>query len=147
MAAELTADEARIRERIDSLAEAIGAMDIDSVRRVYAPEVVSFDVQPPLERVGVEGKSQNWSDAFALLQHPARYEVRNLTVTAGDHVAFAHGFARLSGTLTNGETTDGFWVRVTYCLRKIDGDWLIAHDHVSVPHDFASGRALLDLEP
>jgi hypothetical protein len=30
---------------------------------------------------------------------------------------------------------------------KTDGNWLIAHDHVSVPLDVASGRALLDLKP
>lgn len=147
MASQSTADEARIQQQIDSLAQAIGDMDIGGVKHMYASDIVSFDVQPPLERVGVEGKAQNWVDAFAVFQHPASYEVRSLTITVGDDVAFAHGFARLSGTLKNGETTNGFWVRVTYCFRKIDDQWLIAHDHVSVPLDFASGRALLNLEP
>jgi hypothetical protein len=32
-------------------------------------------------------------------------------------------------------------------FRKIEGDWLIARDHASVPLDFESGRALLNLEP
>jgi hypothetical protein len=32
-------------------------------------------------------------------------------------------------------------------LRKIDGNWLIVHDHVSVPIDRQSGKALLNLEP
>jgi ketosteroid isomerase-like protein len=61
-------------------------------------------------------------------------------------VAFAHGFGRLSGTLKNGDRA-GSWVRWTACYRRIDGDWLIAHDHVSVPLDMASGRGVLDLEP
>ncbi|MEQ7005722.1 nuclear transport factor 2 family protein [Actinopolymorpha sp. B17G11] len=39
------------------------------------------------------------------------------------------------------------WVRYTGGLRKIDGQWLIVHDQVSVPTDFADGKALLDLEP
>ncbi len=41
----------------------------------------------------------------------------------------------------------GPWVRYTAGFRKIDGNWLIAHDQVSVPADFGSGRALLNLEP
>jgi hypothetical protein len=33
------------------------------------------------------------------------------------------------------------------CFLRNDGRWLIAHDHASVPLDFASGKALLNLEP
>jgi ketosteroid isomerase-like protein len=39
------------------------------------------------------------------------------------------------------------WVRVTYCLRKIDDAWLIVHDQVSVPLDIATGRGVVDLKP
>jgi ketosteroid isomerase-like protein len=39
------------------------------------------------------------------------------------------------------------WVRWTACFRKIDGNWFIAHDQVSVPLDLKRGSALLDLEP
>jgi hypothetical protein len=35
----------------------------------------------------------------------------------------------------------------TVCCRKIDGKWLIKHEHNSVPFDGKSGRALLDLKP
>ena len=41
----------------------------------------------------------------------------------------------------------GPWVRYTAGFRKIDGNWFIAHDQVSVPVDYGSGRALLNLEP
>ena len=61
-------------------------------------------------------------------------------------VAFAHSLNRLSGTLKNGNRS-GFWVRATYCFRKIDGNWLIVHHQASVPLDVESGRALLNLEP
>lgn len=62
-------------------------------------------------------------------------------------MAFGHAFARLSGTLKDGTATTGMWVRVTYCLRKIDGKWLITHDQVSVPLDIRSGKGVVDLEP
>ena len=83
---------------------------------------------------------------FTVFQHPVGYETRDLTITVGGDVAFAHSLNRVSATLKNGNRTD-YWVRWTACFRKIDGNWLIVHDQVSVPLDTGSGRALLDLEP
>lgn len=146
MATQHAIDEARIRQRIDKLVEAIRAMDLEGVKSIYAPDIVSFDVEPPLQHVGAEAKWNNWVEVFTAFQRPLGYEVRGLTITVDGDVAFAHSLNRLSGTLKNGNRT-GFWVRATACFRKIDGNWLIAHDHASVPLDLESGRALLNLEP
>jgi hypothetical protein len=64
----------------------------------------------------------------------------------GSPAAAGPSFNRFSGTLENGDGI-GPWVRYTAGFRKIDGNWLIAHDQVSVPVDFGSGRALVNLEP
>jgi len=146
MATQHASDEADIRERIDKVVEAIRAMDLEGLKSMYAPNIVSFDVNPPLQHLGAEAKWKNWVEAFTVFQRPLGYEIRNLMITVGDDVAFGYSLNRLSGTLKNGNRS-GFWVRATFCFRKIDGNWLIAHDHVSVPLDPESGRALLDLEP
>jgi ketosteroid isomerase-like protein len=147
MPAQHATDEADIRQRFDQLAEAIRAADLDGLMPLYAPDIVTFDVQSPLRKVGAEGKRENWIDVFTLFQRPLNCEIRDLTITVNDDVAFAYGFNRISGTLQNGNASSGFWVRATTCFRKIDGNWLIVHDHVSVPLDIESGRASLDLEP
>jgi ketosteroid isomerase-like protein len=121
-------------------------MDLEGVMALYAPDVVSFDIVPPLRHMGVEAKRKQWVDAFATYQRPLGYEIRDLTLTVGDDVAFGHSLNRISGTLQNGQRSE-FWLRWTAGFRKIEGNWLIAHDQVSVPVDFESGRALLDLEP
>jgi uncharacterized protein (TIGR02246 family) len=146
MATQRATDEADIRRRIDKLVEAIRAMDLEGVKPIYAPDIVSFDIEPPLKHVGAEAKLKNWVAVFTAYQPPLAYEVRDLTITVGDDVAFGRCLARLSGTLKNG-TKSGYWVRWTTCLQKIDGNWLIAHDQVSVPMDVKSGKALRDLEP
>jgi ketosteroid isomerase-like protein len=139
-------DEARIRQQIDKIIEGIRARDLDGLKRVYAAGIVSFDVEPPLQHVGVEAKMRNWANVFTIFQD-ATYEVRDLTIATGDDVAFGHGFGRLSGTLKNGTATAGMWVRATFCFQKVDGNWLIAHDQVSVPLDLATGKGITDLEP
>jgi len=146
MATQHAIDEADIRRQIDKAVEAVRAMDLEGVMSMYAPDIVDFDIVLPLQHVGAEAKRKNWVDAFATYQPPLGYEIRDLTITVGDNVAFGYSLNRVSGTLKNGQRSD-VWLRWTACFRKIDGNWLIAHDHVSVPLDPESGRALLDLEP
>ncbi len=139
-------DEAAIRETIRDLVDAVQAMDLDRLKAIYAPDVVSFDVGPALQNVGAASKAENWARAFAALQRPVEYEVRDLTVTVDGDLAVTHSFNRLKGTFKNGDRV-GFWVRVTCCFRRTRGRWLLVHDHVSVPLDFESGAGLMDLEP
>ncbi|MEV0402700.1 nuclear transport factor 2 family protein [Actinoallomurus sp. NPDC050550] len=139
-------DEAEIRQQIGKIVEGIRAKDLEGLKRIYATDVVSFDVEPPLQHVGVAAKLKNWTSAFTFFQD-VTYEVRDLALTVGDDMAFGHCFGRLSGTLQNGTATSGMWVRATFCFRKIDGDWLIVHDQASVPFDIASGKGVTDLEP
>lgn len=146
MATQHEQDEAAIRGQVDRLVEGLHEKDLDQLTRLYAPDVVSFDVEPPLQHVGVAAKLRNWERVFAAFQE-VRYELRDLTFTVGDDVAYGHGFGRISGTLANGTVTDGMWVRATMCLRKVDGGWLIAHDQVSVPLDISTGKGVTDLEP
>lgn len=138
--------EAEIRRQIDKVVEGIGAKDLDGLKRLYAADVVSFDVEPPLQHVGVEAKMRNWAKAFTFFQDVS-YEVRDLSVTTGDDVAFGHCFGRLSGTLKDGSATSGIWVRGTFCFQKIDGNWLIVHDQASVPFDILTGKGVTDLKP
>ncbi|MGK8523780.1 YybH family protein [Nocardia asteroides] len=145
-AARVEADEAAIRRQIDMVARALQAEDLNALKRFYTTDVVSFDVEPPLQHVGIAAKLANWARVFLLFER-VNYEVRDLTFTVGDDVAFGHAFARLSGTLRTGAAASGMWVRVSYGMRKVDGTWLIAHDQVSVPLDIPSGRGVVDLAP
>lgn len=139
-------DEADIRRHIDTMASAIRAMDLEGLKSIYAPDIESFDIEPPLKHVGARAKWSNWERAFTVFQRPLDYELRDLKITVGDDVAFGYSLNRISGTLKTGQRTD-YWVRYTTCLRKIGGAWRIVHDQVSVPVDFTTGRALLDLQP
>jgi ketosteroid isomerase-like protein len=140
------ADEASLRQHVDNIVEALRAKDLDALRRLYAPGVVSFDVEPPLQHVGIEAKLRNWAKVFTFFAS-VDYEVRDLALAVGDEVAFGHAFARVRGTLSDGTATTGMWVRVTYGFQKVGGAWTITHDQVSVPFDVTSGRGVADLQP
>ncbi|MET8519137.1 nuclear transport factor 2 family protein [Nocardioides sp. NPDC004968] len=139
-------EEAAIRGQIEKVIDGLRAKDLDILREPYASDVVSFDVEPPLQHVGIEAKLASWARVFQVFE-TVDYELRDLTLSIGGDVAFGYAFGRLSGTMRNGVAAAGMWVRVTYGLRKIDGSWRIAHDQVSVPFDIVSGTGVVDLEP
>ncbi len=138
--------EALIRQRIEDLAKAIRAKDIDGVMSLYASNIVSFDIVPPLRYAGADGKRRAWQDVFAAYPGPIVYEVRDLNVSTDGELAFVHSVNHVKGTLASGHISD-LWLRWTACFRRIDGVWLVVHDHVSVPADLAHGQAVLNLTP
>jgi len=146
MPTQVEIDEFEIRQLVATIVEGLKAKDLASLGRAYAPDVVSFDVEPPLQHVGLDAKLKNWAKVFVVFES-VTYEVRDLTVAVGDQLAYGYAFARLSGTLKDGTATTGMWVRVTYCFQKVDDAWVIAHDQVSVPLDIRSGKGAVDLQP
>ena len=139
-------DEAAIKRVIEGGVNAVRNKDIGGVMSLYAPEVVSFDIVPPLRYVGADAFRNVWEEVFSSFQGPIGYEIHDLSITVGGDVAFTHSLNRISGTMNNGQKTD-LWLRVTACFRKINGKWLIVHHQNSVPVDLAHGKAVLDLKP
>jgi ketosteroid isomerase-like protein len=139
-------EEARIRELIEERVRAISARDVDALMSNHAPDVVLFDALDPLRYSGSEAVRERASQWLSWYQGPVGYEVRDLSVTAGDGAAFCHYLYRVTGTMTNGREVD-MWVRSTVCFRKEGGAWVVTHEHTSVPFDAESGRASVDLKP
>lgn len=139
-------DEAEIKRVIEDGVEAVRNKNIEGVMSFYAPEVVSFDIVPPLQYVGADAFRKVWEEVFFVYQGPIDYEIHDLSITVGDDVAFTHSLNRISGTMNTGQQTD-LWLRWTACFRKINGKWLIVHHQNSVPVDLRTGRAVLDLKP
>jgi uncharacterized protein (TIGR02246 family) len=141
-------DEAQIRDLYDRWAKAFRAHDVDGIMAVYAPgdAVVAYDIVPPLQYVGNDAYRKDYQGFFALYNGPLDVEFRDLRIVAGNNVAFINALERISGTLKSGQKSD-IWLRATSGLRKMNGKWLIVHDHISVPTDFNTGKALLDLKP
>ena len=136
--------EAEIRALIEDQAKAIRAKDVDGSVASYAADVLLFDVVNPLQSTGSDAARARLAEWFASFRGPIGYELRDLSIAAGDEVAFCHSLNR--ATTTGGQKLDMWW-RATVCYRRIDGAWMVTHEHASVPFDVASGRASLDLEP
>jgi len=64
-------------------------------------------------------------------------KLSELDITVGGDVAYSHSIQ--AGTFTDKSGNKiAMTVRVTDGYKKVNGQWLISHEHVSVPVDFAT---------
>jgi ketosteroid isomerase-like protein len=124
----------------------MGAKDIDRLMALYAPDVVYFDVVPPLQFVGADALRRRFQDWFDNFKGPMEMETRDLHVSAYTDSAVACWLSRARGTLQNGQQV-GLWVRATSCLQRSNDKWLITHEHISIPVDLMHGKPAMDLVP
>ncbi|MFJ2768841.1 YybH family protein [Streptomyces sp. NPDC087300] len=138
-------DEAEVRALLESRVDAARAKDADRLMAHFAPDVVYFDVVPPMRFTGHEEVRKNFVRWFEGYEGPIALETRELTVEVGAGLAFAHMLHLDSGTRTNGMRSS-ILVRSTVCCRRVSGAWLITHEHISLPIDPETLRAWLPAE-
>lgn len=144
--ADKSIEEAQIHRLIEDLLKAVRDGDLDRLMKCYDPKIVSFDMIPPLQYVGIEAYRRNWQLGLECMSGSLEFEMQDLSITVADEAAFCHALNHIKGTDSQGRGFNN-WVRWTACLRKLNGQWLISHEHISVPIDVQSGRALMDLKP
>ena len=139
---------AEIKALFQQWKAAFEAKDVDGVMRTYAPgaTLVSYDIVPPLQFKGAEAYRKDYTEFFAQFAGPLHVEFPDMHIEAGGNLGFAYGLERLTGKAANG-TPINMWVRYTEGLKRIDGQWRVVHEHVSVPIDMATRKARLDLVP
>jgi ketosteroid isomerase-like protein len=115
---------------------------VKGVTSNVAHDVVVFDVVDAFQQVGIEAMRERASSWFSSFENAIGVDVRDLSIAVSGETAFAYGLNRYFGKLRSGGTPD-MCVRVTLCLRKINGRWLITHEHNSVPFDSKSGKAVI----
>jgi ketosteroid isomerase-like protein len=124
--------EAILRKRIDELTQAIRDKDVDRLMTFYAADVVAFDVRPPLETLGAGAYRENFEHWFASFDGPLSFELKDLRVVPGEPAAFCHFLALIVGARPGGRKS-GYGVRGTTCFERREGEWLVTHEHISMP--------------
>jgi ketosteroid isomerase-like protein len=137
---------ADIRALLDNWAAAIRAKDIDRLMSLYSPSIVYFDVVPPLRIKGSDAVRRNFLRWFDGWTSAIGQDIGELSILESGNIAAAYMLIRASGTLKNGRTVK-YWVRASVCCQRSAQEWLITHEHVSLPVDFPSGSAAMDLVP
>jgi uncharacterized protein (TIGR02246 family) len=142
-AGEKAKDETEIKTLEQRFAAAFKAKNVDAIMASYVPDesLFVFDVIPPREYVGAKAYRKDWEDFFA--SHPGpieTFEINDLKIMTSGELGFSHSIQRAVFTEKDGKKAD-ITFRVTDVYRKINGKWLIVHEHVSVPVELETGKA------
>jgi ketosteroid isomerase-like protein len=138
--------EAEIRTWLDQFIKVFTQKNVDEIMALYADDVVAYDIVPPLQYVGKQAYRKDYETFLAQYQGNLRVGVKDLHVGAVGDLGYATGLELIGGTLANGQKSE-VWLRFTSLFRRVNGKWLDFHDHVSVPTDMESGKAMLELKP
>ncbi|MEW2402429.1 nuclear transport factor 2 family protein [Streptomyces sp. NPDC046862] len=126
--------ETRIRRLDAELTRAAHDHDIDRMVACCTPDVEVFHPMSGPEQRGAEAfrKAQEWW--YSTVTGPVSREVRDFRVRVDESVAFGHALVRVRAARTNGEPLDTE-LRVTTGYRAFGDQWLITHQHASIPFD------------
>ena len=141
-------DQAEIKALEQQYVTAVKAKDIKAIMACYVPDesLVVFDVVPPRQYVGAKAYQKDWEELFAAYPGPAEGEMSDLSVMTEGNLGYGHNIQHSILTDKDGKKAT-FIFRVTNGYHKINGKWLISHEHVSVPVDLATGKAELTSKP
>lgn len=130
----------KISDLEDKFVAAVNAKDIDAIMSIYVPDesLFVFDLATPREYVGADAYRKNWEEFVATIG-PIKFDVTAFTVAVYGKMAYSHSIHHLTATDNTGQVLD-WTVRVSDVYRKIDGEWLVVHEHVSVPIDLATSE-------
>jgi ketosteroid isomerase-like protein len=122
----MTSNQAEVKQIITDWTRAISLGDRDAILAHHADDLLMFDFRAKVE--GIEAYNETWDFFYDRPRGPIVFEPRDIDVTAGDKVAFATCEIHCDGT-----SAGPLDLRLTVGLEKRDGEWLITHEHHSVP--------------
>lgn len=148
MGASATDTQTGIRALEHNLAEAVKAKDIDKIMANYTvnENLVVFDVMPPRQYTGWQAYKEDWQKFLGGCKDSPTMEISELVIQGGATFAYSHSIQHMACTDQQGKKLD-LILRVTDGYANFKGTWLIAHEHISVPVDLATGKADLQSQP
>lgn len=117
----------QVKKVIDDWCQAIRDINYENLLSAHTEDILMFDVPPPLQNKGLGEYKKTW-DLFYQYSSGGKgsFELEELQITAGEDVAFCTALLAIG----NGRKPE---CRLTVGLKKIEGRWLIAHEHHSAP--------------
>jgi ketosteroid isomerase-like protein len=134
-------DETAIRVLENKFAAAFNEGDVDTMMKNYiqGKSLVVFDVVKPRQHLGADAYRNAWLGFFSHFKGTPKIDITDLSITVDGNLGFSHSIQHVTGTDMQGHSIDRT-VRVTDSYRRIGGNWLIVHEHVSVPVDLTTGK-------
>ena len=127
-----TSNEKLILKLTENWAKAVREKNIDAILAHHSNDVVMYDVPEPFQSVGIDAYRKTWVTFFEWAKDCGVFNINEMHVIAGDDVAFCYAAMQCAGLDKNSEK-EFLDFRLTLGLKKINNQWMIMHEHHSIP--------------
>jgi ketosteroid isomerase-like protein len=142
-------DAAALRSLEQNFVESFQAKDVQRIMSCFVPseDLLVFDLSAPRQHAGYDAYTKDWQGFAKRTVGPLAVTMSDLVVrTDGGDLAYSHSIVHVAGKSANGRAMDHN-ARVTHVYQRVNGEWLIVHEHVSVPIDMATGTPDFQSKP
>jgi ketosteroid isomerase-like protein len=76
-----SADQAAIRDLIENWARAVRTKNLDGILDKHSPDILMFDVPPPVQSRGIDAYKKTWDLFFSWFQDSGVFDIREMNIT------------------------------------------------------------------
>lgn len=120
--------------------QAVIARDTDILMQQCAQNVSLFDVSTQIN--GVKEYRAEWEKFTPYFMDGMQISRRDMKLYASESLAVLHCHSKVEHSALKGQLQMP-WCRTTLCLQKIQGQWRVVHQHISMPVDMMTGKAIV----
>lgn len=118
---------------IEAYAAAFEAGDPQAMLALYSDEMRAFDAAEPSEYTSKEAWAERVETLLAAFEGERRCDFTDIEILEAGDISVVVANLALVGDLTGTEEQVELVLRATFVLGDVDGELLVAHEHVSVP--------------
>jgi uncharacterized protein (TIGR02246 family) len=130
-----------IERLVSDWSRAVESKDAEKIVANYGPDTVLFDAIPPARTIGAREIGRIWAQCLPYFPEKFKSEHKDLTIHVDGDLAVVYGlhhFVPEPADHPSGAT----WMRMTVVLRRQVSGWQVIHEHVSIPFDPMTSKAV-----
>lgn len=138
---------AEIKERMMGKGVAYHNRNLEEVMDRYAKNesITIFDLPPPLQYFGYQAVWDLIKEFIDGVDGPLRCDYSLLNTEARGDLGVSYGLVEINNVLKSGEQLK-VTIRMTDIWHKIDGKWVVIHEHNSLPLSVERSNELFTLQ-
>lgn len=120
-----------IRDILATLTAYACAKDVDGILALYHPSALAFDFGQHGSVIGLDQIREDCANGYRGVDDGFEYSLQAERIVERETIGYCFGVERVTGT-RNGVPFRAEAL-ASYVFEKIDGRWLITHQHLSMP--------------
>lgn len=135
-----------VEKQVETWKQAVISQNIKNIMACYAEDVRAFDAIAELQFISRSKYQAHWQRCLQMCKM-TQFEIGQLDIHVDGELAVCAFLNQCGGMDEKTGQEQVGWVRGTQVYQKRNSQWLIIHEHFSLPFDMETGKAMFHLTP